>query len=238
MGKMKRSEIIDITEWDSVNWGKALACIERLGLPIEGKNVLEIGSRNGGMSLFFAKRGATCLCTDLFVPGDAAKAKHKKWNVEDRIKYAALDATQIPDDFENSFDIITFKSVLGGVGSHKNIKKEKKMVEEIKKSLKDGGYVVFVENMKATKIHEVLRKSFRKYGDSWHYQDDNNITNLFSDYKLVSKKYFGFLGLFGPNETVRRVLGYIDNFFELFIPNRSRYIGVYIFKKSRFANGV
>ena len=54
---MTGSELKDITEWDTVNWGKAIKYIEKLCLPIKECQVLEIGSRNGGMSLFFCKSG-------------------------------------------------------------------------------------------------------------------------------------------------------------------------------------
>ena len=78
-------EIKGITEWDSINWGKAISFIDRAidkhDIPIEGKTGLEIGSRNGGMSLFFARREANCVCTDLKPPGQKAEEKHAKWTV-------------------------------------------------------------------------------------------------------------------------------------------------------------
>ena len=100
---VSNEELKDITEWDSINWGKAISFINQQDIPIKGKTVLEIGSRNGGMSLFFALRGATCVCTDLNIPGQKAEEKHAKWNVRDRIAYAALDAnTPPPQSIEKS----------------------------------------------------------------------------------------------------------------------------------------
>ncbi|MCR5249752.1 MAG: class I SAM-dependent methyltransferase [Lachnospiraceae bacterium] len=229
--KLSKAEIYDITEWDSVNWGKAISFINDLDLPIEGKKVLELGSNNGGMSLFFAKRGAKCTCTDLKIPGEGAEAKHKKWHVDGNISYAALDATDYPEEYRDSFDIITFKSVLGGIGSDKNIAREKQMVREIGKALKAGGYVVFIENLRSTKLHGILRRKFRKHGNSWHYQTDRSLSRLFKDYELVDKQFFGFLGLFGPKEVFRRILGTIDCVFDRILPKDYKYIGVYVFRK-------
>ena len=42
--KLTRKEIVDITEWDAINWGKAISFIESLHLPIRDKLVLERGS--------------------------------------------------------------------------------------------------------------------------------------------------------------------------------------------------
>ena len=45
----------DIIEWDVVNWSKALTFWEKYSKPITGgSKVLEIGSRNGGLSLYAA----------------------------------------------------------------------------------------------------------------------------------------------------------------------------------------
>ena len=227
---MTGSELKDITEWDTVNWGKAIKYIEKLCLPIKECQVLEIGSRNGGMSLFFANRGGRCLCTDIKEPGNKAKDKHRKYNVSDRIEYKTLDATQIPNNYENMFEIVTFKSVLGGIGSYDNIVNEQMVVEGIKHVLKKNGYVVFIENMQSTRMHRYLRRRFKNNAIYWHYQTDANIMGLFKDFVLVKKSYFGFFGLFGPNEILRRILGYIDYLFELFLPDSYKYVGVYVFQ--------
>lgn len=213
-----------------MNWGKAIKFIDKLCLPIEECHILEIGSRNGGMSLFFANRGGVCLCTDIKEPGEKAKEKHRKYKVSDRIEYKIVDATQIPNEYEHSFEIVTFKSVLGGIGSFKNIAKEQMVVESIKHALKKDGYVIFIENMQSTRFHRYLRRRFKNNAIYWHYQTDDNIMELFKDFRLLKKSYFGFLGLFGPNEKVRRILGYVDYLFELFLPNSCKYIGVYVFQ--------
>ena len=56
---------------------------------------------------------------------------------------------------------------------------------------------------------------------------------LFKDFKLIGKSYYGFWGLFGPNETIRRILGVVDIVFERVVPESSKYIGVYVFQKVR-----
>ena len=49
----------DIIEWDIVNWWRFIEFIDQSGIGFEGKKILDIGGRNGGLSLYCALRGGT-----------------------------------------------------------------------------------------------------------------------------------------------------------------------------------
>ena len=41
----------EIIEWDVINWGKFIDFIESANIDFNGKKVLEVGARDGGLSL-------------------------------------------------------------------------------------------------------------------------------------------------------------------------------------------
>ena len=94
----------DIVGWDVVNWGKFVDFIYQLGFSINGKKVLDIGARDGGMSLLFALDGAEVVCSDLDGPTDDAAKLHQKYEVSDKITYAKIDATKIPKEYYGTLD--------------------------------------------------------------------------------------------------------------------------------------
>ena len=63
----------DIIEWDVRNWGKVIDFIEDSQLEFKEKSVLELGARNGGLSLYYALKGAKVLCSDLNGPTKKAQ---------------------------------------------------------------------------------------------------------------------------------------------------------------------
>lgn len=220
----------DIIEWDTINWGKFLSFIDANKIDFTEKQVLEIGANNGGISLFCAYRGGKVVCSDLNGPTDKAKALHQKYKLDNLITYEAIDALNIPTRYNSFFDIIIFKSVLGGIGRNNNIENQRLCVDNLHRCLKKGGIIVFAENMKSTVLHMFLRKKIKKM--TWHYATENEIITLFSNFYLIDKQYVGFLGCFGRNESQREFLGKLDNLvFDNIIPEKYRYIGIYLFKK-------
>ena len=114
-GRPDKEFMQDVIEWDIKNWWRAISFWEEV-YPMQdlsGKKVLDIGGRNGGLSLYFALKGADVICSDIREDGFAkARELHKKYNVQQKVTYEAIDATNIP--YKEYFDIICFKSVLGG----------------------------------------------------------------------------------------------------------------------------
>ena len=104
----------EVTEWDIKNWSRAIEFWEK-DMPenLEGKKVLDIGGRNGGLSLYFALKGADVVCSDVSSDGfKKAKKLHKRYGVSKRIRYEIIDVLKM--SFQEEFDIVTFKSVWGG----------------------------------------------------------------------------------------------------------------------------
>ena len=102
-------------QWDVRNWSRALDFWSTTcgPSPFVGAEVLEIGSRDGGLSLWFATQGASrVVCSDRTGPTDVARELHTEAGVSDRVEYASIDATDI--GVLDTFDVVAFKSVLGG----------------------------------------------------------------------------------------------------------------------------
>jgi SAM-dependent methyltransferase len=220
----------DIIIWDTSNWSKALSYWQN-NFNIENKNYscLELGANQGGLSLWMALQGNNVICSDYYSPEEKANKLHKKYKVENRITYEAIDATNIP--YENKFDVVVFKSILGGISRKENNKLKKETLDQIHKSLKDGGYLFFAENLEGSFLHSFLRKNFVSWAKEWNYLKLNEIDNVFSSYKEVSYMTLGFFGTFGLNEKQREILGDFDSVINNLIPEKQRYIIIGIAKK-------
>jgi 2-polyprenyl-3-methyl-5-hydroxy-6-metoxy-1,4-benzoquinol methylase len=219
----------DIVEWDVENWWNFIDFINHSNVDFKGKRILDIGGRNGGLSLYCALvGGAEILCTDKLPPSPKAIVLHHRYGVSDKVRYEQMNVTAIPDKYKNYFDIVVFKSVIGSVEAHGDANSGRLMSENIKKVLKPGGILFFSENLKATKIHQLLRKSNEF---TWVYQDRNSIHALFSNMEMMDEKYFGFLGCFCRNAKVRHVLSTMDKLLNRIIPASWKYIGAYHYKK-------
>lgn len=218
---MEQALIQDIFGWDVINWSKTL---EFWGKHVSVLNkeyeCLELGSSYGGLSLWLALNRNKVLCTDINGPEKGANDLHKKYNCSSRVLYDSLDATNIP--YENRFDLVIFKSILGGISSNNQNYNKAKTVNEIYKALKPGGMLLFAENLESTMLHKMLRNRF---GTSWwNYLKMNEVDELFASYHRVSYTTAGFLGCFGRNEKQRNFLGKVDDVLEKVIPKKSRYI--------------
>jgi len=221
--KIDKELIEDIIEWDVANWSKSIIFWERkIDLKDKNYSCLELGGRMGGLSLFLAKNGNNVICSDLESPEELASDLHKKYGYESRISYQSIDATRIP--YENKFDIVTFKSILGGISRNGNNKLKKITLDEIHKSLKPKGKLLFSENLEASFIHKFFRKRFVKWGTEWNYLKYYEIDELFSSYSKLEYITVGFWGTFGRTEKQRKFLGRIDNVFDKIVPKSKRYI--------------
>jgi SAM-dependent methyltransferase len=232
MNKETRDDIIG---WDIVNWSKSFDYWnQHLNIKDKGYKCLELGARQGGLSLWLALNNNQVICSDVSYTDqqhelDKTIALHKKHGCELNITYEAVDATNIP--YENHFDLVVFKSVLGGVSIGADNRLEQQAIDSIYKSLKPGGKVVFVENLEGSPLHMYARKKFVGWGSKWHYLKLNELVSLFSSYKNLKYKTVGFLGAFGKTESQRQFLGKIDTVFEKLLPKSNRYIMIGIAEK-------
>lgn len=224
----------DIIEWDVRNWGTVIDFIKENHMDFKGKSVLELGARNGELSLYYALKGAKVVCSDLEGPTKDAHDLHKRYGVSNSVEYEAIDATDIPDKYKGKFDYITFKSVIGGIGSWNDLKAQKKCVACCYKCLKPGGRLIFADNMKASVVHRIARRLFVKWGGKWHYETKKEIHMLMRKFKLIDERYVGVAGCFGRSEESRNRLGKLDScFLNKIVPDSWKYIGMYIYEKNK-----
>lgn len=206
--------------------------IENNKMNFKGKNVLELGVRNGGLSLYYALKGAKVVCSDLNGLTKEAHELHKRYRVSNSVEYAVIDATNILDKYKGKFDYITFKSVIGGIGSWNDLKVHKRCVACCYKCLKPGGRLIFADNMKASVFHRIARRLFVKWGGKWHYETKKEIYMLMRKFELIEERYVGVAGCFGRSEEGRNRLGKLDKLlFNKIVPDSWKYIGMYIYEK-------
>lgn len=198
----------DIIQWDIKSWSKALDYWDSNTDWSKIKNGLEIGGRQGGLSLWLALKGIDTVCSDLKDVKTTAEQLHLRHNITSLIKYQDIDATNIP--YENHFDVIVFKSIIGGIGSNDNYEIQQKVFNEIYKALKPGGKLLFAENLVASKFHQRLRKKFVNWGNSWRYVSIKEMEVFLKDFSSFDIQTTGVLGTFGRNESQRNFLATVD----------------------------
>lgn len=226
---MTQEVVKDIIKWDILNWSKALDFWSaHKDIKNKGFNCLELGGREGGLSLWLAMNGNDVVCSDLESPKEEAFQIHKKYGCFKRITYQSIDATNIP--YENYFDVIAFKSILGGISRNNNDLK-KQTIQEIHKALKHNGVLLFAENLEASFIHKFFRRHFVPWGNKWNYLSMHEITEVFSFFTKVRYQTVGFFAAFGRNEKQRIVLGKFDRILGKLIPIKIRYILIGIAEK-------
>jgi ubiquinone/menaquinone biosynthesis C-methylase UbiE len=218
--KLSKKELIDIVQWDIKNWSKVLVFWDEYTDVKKGSEVLALGEREGGMSLYFAKKGCHVICSDYNSMPDTTKEMHLEYGLSQMISYKQIDMRQIdlPDE---SQDVVVFKSVIGALGNKDD---QKIALNEIYRVLKKDGIFLFAENMEGSFVHQYLRKKFVNWGERWCYVNDAEMkewTRKFSSYKTKS---IGVSALFGRTEGQRNVLAKFDNIFTPITPKKWRYI--------------
>ena len=75
---MKNENIINLAiEWDTINWRRVLPVWDKYISDNEIK-LLEIGSRHGGLSLYYALKGIAVTCSDYGFPTKTAHESLRK----------------------------------------------------------------------------------------------------------------------------------------------------------------
>lgn len=211
----------DILEWDVYNWKKAVAFWEK-HWPADPGMALELGARHGGLSLYLALQGFQVICSDLTQPDIKAQERHQKHHVAEQVTYTALDALDL-DVPSNTFDVVVFKSILGGIGriGHTHLKQQ--AIQEMHRILKPGGYLLFGENLCASRLHQWLRQwvPWSKY---WGYVTMSEMQMLLAPFQQVQLSSYGCLGLLGRTEWQRNLLGHLDDWVEPWLLSESHYL--------------
>lgn len=189
-----QKQLSEYLQWDVMTWQKALLhwdCV-LAKKDLSCLKALELGARDGGLSLYLAQKGVSVVCSDLFGPTKQAHELHKKHGLSHLVEYGAIDATTIPAD-NASFDIVVFKSILGGIGMAAGMKSIKAALQEIYRVLKPGGILLFCENLKGSIFHQFARRSFVSWGKTWYYPsivEMEGLLRVFAEFQIGT---YGFL---------------------------------------------
>ncbi len=217
---MTNDLIKDIIQWDTTNWGKLLPIWDDELKNRTGK-AIAFGEREGGLSLYLAKKGFDVTCSDFNdFPSELPLEIHKKHKVDGEITYSKEDITKISSE-DNSFDVVVFKSVIGALG---DFNQQAEALKEIHRILKPGGVLLFAENTKSSKLHQFARKKFTNWGHRWYYPSLSEFNKMNFPFNSFEFKTVGFLGTFGRSEKQRIILGKIDSVIERMVPKSWRYI--------------
>lgn len=228
----------DVIEWDVGNWSRALSYWNPVvaSLHAESSQVLCLGERNGGLSLWFALQGFKVVCSDFGAPSEKAKALHESYHVSDKIEYADVNVFSIPYA-DGCFDLIACKSVIGGLKldrkdpSTRTLMNQQLAVSEIHRVLKPGGYFLGAENMRGSFIHQVLRHIVKGKKIGWRHLRIEEIRLLFHDFATANYSFFGYLGQFIPGDLMKRVSAKIDEILSVILPAKWLYIGFIVARK-------
>lgn len=215
----------DYFEWDFVTWGRSLKLftnqIEQYIQQNSGGLALEIGSRNGGISLWLASFfNIRVLCTDLINPEENCKSRHEEYIISGKIAYYSLDILNI-QYADNTFDVVIFKSVIGALGSRIN---QERALNEIYRVLKPGGILLFAENAKASKLHMFFRLKFNSWSKYWYYPDINEMNYLLRKYNESRVESTGVLAAFFRNVYLNKIFAKLDITLMKFFPAKFQYV--------------
>jgi SAM-dependent methyltransferase len=220
---MENELVKEIIQWDVKSWSPALEYWENEVNWNEVEECLELGGREGGLSLWLALKNKKVVCSDVCDVKNYAQKLHQKYDTDSLIEYQDIDAIDIP--YENHFDVIVFKSILGVVGKNNNKAQQVKVFEQIHKALKPGGKLIFAENLIGSPMHRYLRNKFVPWGNSWRYVSIKEMKSFLKPFRTYQLKTTGVISLLGRNEGQRNTLASIDKvLLNHLLPDKWKYI--------------
>ena len=227
--KFSHINLKEYLAWDVQTWSEPLYYWQNIISQIDTKQkiALELGANKGGLSLWLSRNGFESICSDY--NSDLKNAKEHHANHVGNISYQDLDASNLP--FENHFDIIIFKSVLGGV-SRNNPELLNQTFGSIYKALKPNGILLFAENTKASFLHQMARRYFVSWGKSWRYLSFREIEKNLRVFEEFEIRSTGFLCAFCTSNKLKTLVYPLDKIISKFLPKSNRYVCYGMAKKT------
>jgi SAM-dependent methyltransferase len=223
---------VDIVGWDIGNWSRALRFWDA-HLDFHGKSVscLELGcGAKSSLSLWLALRGNRVVCSDLGGVPETIRRAHARYGVSNLVEYADVDARRMT--FAGDFDVVIFKSMLGGVSQDLQGADAENIVGRIYEALRPGGVLLFAENLESTRLHAFLRKRFAAGAKGWRYFSRSELESTLHRFRSFESATFGCLGCFGRSEAQRRILGRFDEgLVDRIVPSTWHYIVAAVARK-------
>lgn len=213
----------EIFGWDVHTWSPALELWrEALGSSDRVLECLEVGAGPGGPSLWLAAQGHSVVCSNWSNSRELAAPLHSRFPKITTIEYCDVDMTAIP--WESHFDVVVFRSVLGGV-QPVGIESQRAAIEQILRALKPGGILLFAENTRGTILHRVARAlARRRRAGPWSYPTIAQLAGHLEGFSSWQMKHTGVAAMFGLTESQRSALARVDDAFLNRLPPRWRYV--------------
>jgi hypothetical protein len=225
MGATPRDLLLDVLGWDVATWAPALDHWQRHAtVDLTRSTALEIGAgESGGLSLWLALQGCDVLCTTVGGVSDRVRALHQRYGVAHRVRYADVDALQLNQ--RDAFDVVAFKSVLGGIGTGGRFDRQQQAMTRLHAALRPRGNLLFAENLVATRAHAALRSRYGAGKDHWRYVTIRDMRALLEPFAALRYTTAGFFGARGASETQRRMSGAVDTFLcRWLVPSTWQYV--------------
>ncbi|HBP51129.1 MAG: Methyltransferase, UbiE/COQ5 family [Candidatus Shapirobacteria bacterium GW2011_GWE1_38_10] len=155
--------------------------------PLKGKRILEVGCGFGEASVYFAKKGARVVASDISQKMvDFVKKLSKLNGVETKVLKFSCNRIPFPD---NSFDVVYAANVLHHVDIESSVK-------EIKRVLKKGGSFVAWDPLIHNPLINVYRKkAFKVRTKNEHPLKLSEVITIRSYFRSVRIRYTWFLTL-------------------------------------------